>query len=370
MKIAIVGGVPESLVRFRGKLIEALINEGHEVIALAGYDLPEFTDSLRAMGAEYHTYPLGRTGTNPIDDFKTYSYLKKLFKREKPDLMLGYTIKPVIWGCLAARHAGVKHVHAMITGLGQQFDPASPALLRVFLARLYGHVLPQLDSTIFQNDDDKAFFLKKGLVPSSLVHRVHGSGVDMDNYPDSALPEGPLNCLMVTRLLAAKGVREYAAAAKQVKKLHPNVTFRLVGRAESGSASVSESEVAQWQSEGYIEYLGELNHVGETMKNCHLYILPSYYGEGVPRSVLEAMSMGRAVLTTDNIGCRDPVEHMQSGLIVPPRDVDALAEAMLWFVQHPDKWQSMGEKGRQIVENRYDVRKVNQEIMTILGVLS
>ena len=370
MKIILIGGVPESLVRFRGPLIERFVSLGHDVLAMAGSAHEPTTRELERLGARFATFPLGRSRTGPFEDLATCYRLAAVFRAERPDLVLAYTAKPVVWGGIAARLAGVPAFHALVTGLGGQFAGEGGGARRWLgglLERLYRLALARARTVTFQNEEDRQTFVSCGIVERGQTRRVHGSGVDLSQYPPSPLPGGAPVFLMVARFLAAKGVREYAAAARLTAREFPDARFLLVGVAESGPLAVPLAEIEAWHEEGVLEHLGYLDDVGEAMAGCHVFVLPSYYGEGLPRTILEAMATGRPVLTCDNVGCRDAVEHDGNGLVVPPRDGRALARGMQELLARRDEWPAMADRGLALARERYDVHRVNDELVEILG---
>lgn len=372
MKIVLVGGIPESLVRFRGPLIARLVELGHDVLAMAGSEEKRTTAELERLGARFAAFPLGRSRTGPLEDIATCWALVRAFRAERPDLVIAYTAKPVVWGGIAARLADVPAFHALVTGLGAQFDGAPTGAgrrwwLGSLLERLYRLALRRARTVTFQNEDDRRLFVNRGIVEQARTHHVNGSGVDLSGYPIRPLPSGSPVFLMVARFLAAKGVREYAEAARRVQRERPDARFMLVGMPESGPLAVPVDEVDAWHESGVIEHVGYLRDACEAMASCHVFVLPSYYGEGVPRTILEAMATGRPVLSTDNVGCRDAVEHDVTGHLVAPRDIDALERGMCWFLEHPERWKAMGLAGRKLAEQVYDVDLVNTRLLSIVG---
>lgn len=368
MKIAIIGGVPESLRGFRGALISRLCRMGHEVTGLAGEDNDEVRRWLAKRGAGFASYPMQRQQTNPLWDLRTCFALYRWLRQEKPDLVLAYTAKPVIWGGTAARLAGIEQFHALITGLGNQFNSETTRqrLMASLMKPLYRLALGPARTVIFQNRDDQQRLVGLGLVRPGQARRVNGSGVNLAFFTPSDLPDGPPVFLTIARLIGAKGLREYAAAARHIRKEFPGVRFQLVGPFEKGSDALSEAEVRQWDAEGTLEYLGTVADAREVMARCHVYVLASYYGEGLPRTILEAMAVGRPVLTTDNVGCRDAVSPGVTGQQVQPRSVAALVEGLRWFLCNQDQWSRMGQQGRARVESEFDVERVNDAMLQIL----
>ena len=240
MKIVVIGGDPASLTRFRGKLISRMVELGHAVTAMAGSESETITCELKMLGVAFESFPLQRKSTGIYADFSTCLYLTRRFKVLKPDLVFAYTVKPVVWGGLACRLARVPAFHALITGLGDQFNNTSVKrrLLGNVIGTLYKASLNGAATVIFQNDDDKLTLITRGCVPPERAYKVNGSGVDLTEYNQHPLPLGPPVFLTVSRLVIAKGLRELAAAAKIVKKSYPDAIFRLACVEESGPHAI------------------------------------------------------------------------------------------------------------------------------------
>jgi glycosyltransferase involved in cell wall biosynthesis len=222
---------------------------------------------------------------------------------------------------------------------------------------------------IFQNPDDRLLFKRLDfLMDTQKTYLVNGSGVNLDHYYFSAPKQADqVSFLLIGRLIRSKGISEYAKAAEIIKKRHDNVSFRLLGSLTGSSDLVSKEDLGRWVSEGTVEYCGRADDVRPFIEMASVIVLPSFYGEGTPRSVLEAMSMGRPVITTDAPGCRETVEEGVNGFLVPVRDSKALAEAMERFIEKPELIKKMGRESRRIAEEKYDVRKVNQVILEAMG---
>ncbi|MBZ1392359.1 glycosyltransferase family 4 protein [Psychrobacter pacificensis] len=379
MKYLIIASYPASILKFRGALIKALQDKGFEIhVAAPEFEVyPEECDSLIALGYTVHDIPMQRTGTNPLKDAKTLSALYLLMKKIKPDYVLGYTIKPVIYGSLAAKLARVPHIFALITGLGYAFSGADEvgykkSNLQKVMHQLYAAALLTTDKVFFQNPDDQALFKKMGILkPSTPSTVVNGSGVNVSEYSVAPLPtengESVPRFLLIARLLGAKGVREYAQAAAIIKSRHPNVRFDLVGWVDDNPDSIEQRELDAWIEDGLFNFLGKLNDVKSAIADSSVYVLPSYR-EGTPRTVLEAMAMGRAVITTDAPGCRETVVDGHNGYLVPVKDVNALAAAMERFITDPQLIASMGSAARQVAMDKFDVNTVNQMMLTEMGI--
>lgn len=368
-RVVIVGGLAESLVNFRGPLIRALLAAGHEVVAMAGNTGPRAVAAIEALGVRFVPFPVARNGLNPLQDLRTFFVLYRLFRDLQPEIFLGYTVKPVIWGGLAARLAGVANRFALVTGAGYAFG--GRGVLRRFLCRLvsllYRMSLSGMDRVIFQNRDNLSQFVTLGLVSADRVDLVAGSGVDLEHYVACPFDGGATTFLLIARLLREKGICEYVSAARRVQKVFPDARFCLVGPYDPSPDGISEIELNEWVKEGVIEYVGEADDVRPFLAACHVYVLPSYYNEGIPRTLLEALAIGRPILTTEWPGCREPVVIGENGFLVPIRDVDSLSERMLWFIEHRQRFAEMGRRSRNLAEERFDVRKVNAAMLKAMG---
>lgn len=368
--VLLIASYPESIIAFRGPLIEALVASGCDVhVAAPGITAtPQVGRALEAKGVGVHDIPLRRTGTNPIADAGLLTALLRLVRRLRPDMILPYTIKPVVYGTLAAWLTGVPRRFALITGLGYAFTGDRQGTVKRIVSLLYRFALTRTHKAFFQNPDDERHFRELGILPPHVPSVVvNGSGVDVDAYPFLPIAEAPPVFLMIGRLLGDKGVREYAEAARRVKQRLPAARFLLVGWIDENPDAIARSELDSWIASGAIEFLGKLDDVRPAIEAASVYVLPSYR-EGTPRTVLEAMAMGRPVITTDAPGCRETVVDGGNGFLVPVQSVDALAEAMARFIADPGLAARMGLRSRRIAEDKYDVRKVNALILREMGI--
>lgn len=368
----LIASFPDSLIKFRGPLLRALVAKGLDVHVAAPdlADVPDICTELEALGITLHEIGLKRTGTNPVADLVTVVELWRLMRRIRADYVLGYTIKPVIYGSLAAWLAGVPNRFALVTGLGYAFTGEASGkrgMLRKLIQKLYRFGLSKSRKVFFQNPDDESLFRRLRLLPAGVSSCVvNGSGVDVTDYALAPLPENP-SFLLIARLLGDKGVREYAQAAGRVKEQFPEVSFKLVGWIDDNPDAVSQAELDGWINSGTVEFLGKLADVRPAIAGSNVYVLPSYR-EGTPRTVLEAMAMGRPVITTDAPGCRETVVDGDNGFLVPVQTVDELASAMIRFVESPELATCMGERSRRIAEEKYDVHKVNESMLAQMGI--
>ena len=365
-KIIIVAPIPESLINFRGELIQDIKDKGCKVITVSPPPSEVYSNIFKQK--KIVNIPINFTSNkiSLLGDFICLIKLFRIFRKQSPDVILSYTIKPVIWSGLASRFLKMDF-YALITGLGFAFQGTSfkRKLLTMLVVYLYRMSLKKSKAVIFQNKDNLNLFVEKDIVPRSKTYLVNGSGVDILKFNVEVLPKDSINFLCIARLLTEKGLREYAEAAKIVKKKFPNVIFNLIGGEDTSPDAISLDEVSSWSD--YISYKGSTTDVKTYIKNSHVYILPSYH-EGLPRSTLEAMSMGRAVLTTDAAGCKETVENGINGFIVPVGSVDKLAEKMIWFIEHPEQIAPMGLESRRMVEEKFDVKKVNTKMLNVMRI--
>ena len=365
-KLLLIGVEPNSLINFRDELIKSFEKAGKIVTTVS---LPLSVDQEKYFlqkRIKHVSIFFQRNGLSPIADLRLFFSMSRLYSQQSPELVLAYTIKPVIWGGLAARFKGIKF-YALVTGLGFAFQGENfkRKLLTKLVSFLYKLALKDSKAVIFQNTDNRNVFVNKGIVKLSKTRVVNGSGVDTEKYNVRRLPDGSIRFLCISRLLGEKGLREYAAAARIVKNKFPNVGFDLIGSKDSSPDTISLSEIDGWSD--YINYKGSTNDIRPYIEGSHVCVLPSYH-EGLPRSLLEAMSMGRAILTTDAVGCKDTVSEGVNGFKVPVKSVGELANKMIWFIEHKGKIKLMGMEGRVLVEDKFDVHKVNKQMLKIMGI--
>ena len=369
--VLLIASHSDSLLNFRGPLIRDVVALGHRISVAAPSISNAVYEKLQIHGVSVFETPMARTGLNPVRDLKYLAKLKSVVKETQPDLVLTYTVKPNIWGAFAAQSGRVQSV-AMVTGLGYAFtDNGNRSLLSklvgIVVSRLYRMATNRNRLIIFQNPDDRDDFIAAGcLHDKGKARLVNGSGVDIEYFAPALLPDKPV-FLMISRLLGNKGVREYCKAAIITMKTRPQARFLLVGYIDEGADGIAQSEVDNWIESG-IEYKGPQTDVRPYISEASVFVLPSYR-EGTPRAVLEAMSMGRPIITSDAPGCRETVKDGETGFLVPIRNVDALAEKMKWLIDHPEDRVRMGRNSLDYARKKYDVSKVNRALMHHLGLI-
>lgn len=379
-KFLMISSFLPSVLNFRGKLLDAIRKQSYEIHIIAP-DLASFPtehEKLLDLGYYVHEVSMQRTGTNPVSDLKTLLSMYALIKKIKPDYVLSYTIKPVIYGTLAAWLVKVPHRYALITGLGYAFHnvdkDSKRSIFQKLVHGLYQQALSRSHKVFFQNPDDLKLFQDMHLLdinkPSVVVN---GSGVNVQDFDVMPLPKqvnGDLKVsfLLIARLLGDKGVREYANAARRLKQKFSNTEFHLVGWIDENPAAITQQELDEWVSNNTLNYWGKLSDVRPAIAECSVYVLPSYR-EGTPRTVLEAMAMGRAIITTDAPGCRETVLNGENGYLVQVKSAESLAEAMQKIILQPDLAKKMGKRSREIALAKYDVNEVNKHMMKEMGIL-
>lgn len=357
-KYLIFASFGPSLTNFRYHFIKKLLVKGFDVHVAAPVQSFGFSDvkSLNDMNVTVHNLYLDRNKKNILlDIFSLLSFAKIIYK-VKPSFLLAYTHKPIIYGLLVSNFFKIEHKFALITGLGFVFTSKNK-FLSFLVSFLYKITLQKCSRVFFQNHDDVSDFKKMGILNSVPFTVVNGSGVDLNVFNVVSLPS-TLTFIFIGRFLGNKGIREFAEAAKLVLSSHCDVKFLLVGWLDDNPDSIAEDELTSWVSNGTLQLLGHLNDVKPAIAISSVLVLPSYR-EGTPRSVLEAMAMGRPIITTDAPGCRETVIDGDNGFLVPVRSVNALADAMLRFAQSPSLVNKMGARSRQIAVDKYDVNKVN-----------
>lgn len=339
---------------------------GHAVAAAV--PRADYLPEVEELGIPVIPLSMARASLAPWQDLRTLAELWRLMQRLRPRVVLGYTVKPVVYGSLAARLAGVPRAYSLITGLGQAFGEARnrrARLLCALVSSLYRAGLAGNRAVFFQNPDDQNEFLSRRiLTPRSRTVRVDGSGVNLLEYAHCPLSAGPMQFLYVGRLLRDKGVDQFVAAAERLKPLYPEARFVVVGPHDPDLPhACAAQEVAAWKARGHVEFVGGVRDVRPWLASCHVFVFPSTYREGIPRCVLEAMATGRAIVTTDAPGCRETVVPGDNGILVPPRDVEALAGALRAFLEAPERAVHMGRASRRLAVERFDVRRVNRAML-------
>jgi glycosyltransferase involved in cell wall biosynthesis len=374
-----------TLYHFRGSLMRALVDRGFDVVAAGPYD--RHAELFASMGVRFAHVPMSHAGLNLSEELRTLWHLYRLYRHERPSLVHHYSHKPILWGSLAARLAGIRGIINTVNGLGSTLGDAD-GLLRLaqpgIVALMRRALKPPVRIT-FQNREIEAFYIANRLIRPEQATVILGSGIDTDRFsPDGPPPTvdtdettpRPLRFLMFSRMLWAKGVKEYCRAAEQVGRRCGNGNrpeFLLVGGAAPGNRTAvdpvwlsnPQTIPGEWlmreAARGYVDWRPHQEDMLPLIRSADVIVLPSYYPEGVPRSLLEAMGCAKAIITTDMPGCRDVVDHGVNGLLIRPRNADDLAKAMLWMFDRPDRATAMGRESRRMVTERFsDARVIDQ----------
>ncbi len=373
MKVVVLSSLAYSLTNFRGNLLRTIRANGHEVIAFAPDHDPAVADELRRSGIALKVIPMQRAGTNPIADLKLlFAYIRMLLQ-ERPQLVLAYTQKPIIYGGLASRLVMVPRFFALMTGLGHVFSPesgASPLVKRV-ASRLYKEAVRRARAIFVYNTDDRDDMIELGIISASQkVIQVPGSGVDLTRFEAQPMPSGGAMFLLVARLLRNKGIPEFLEAARLVSEQSPQCRFAILGHIDDQNPEgITQADIERYAEQYPVTFIPGTSDVRPYLAQASVFVLPSYYREGLPRTILEAMATGRAIITTDQPGCRDPIEHGGNGYLVPPRDPQALADAMLTMARDPHMMQSMGQRSRQLAEEIYADTIVNAMLLDAMDLV-
>ncbi|UXP33639.1 glycosyltransferase family 4 protein [Reichenbachiella agarivorans] len=361
MKIAITVNTSWNIYNFRSGLIRAIIAQGHQVIAIAPED--EFSQRLVDMGCTFRSIKMDNTGSNPITDLKLYLQLKKIYKREKPDIIYQYTVKPNIYGSLAARSLDIPVINN-VSGLGTVF--LNKGMAPFIAKKLYKWAFQQVALVFFQNNDDKRDFLNQIKLPKLNTQLIPGSGINLSTFQSQKeLSNRPVRFLMIARLILDKGVMEYLEAARILKQSHPMVEFQLLGQLDEGHArGVKLDTLSSYIEEKSICYLGTNDQVRDIIEDATCVVLPSYR-EGTPKTLLEAAAMGRPIITTDVPGCREVVVDGENGLLCQVRSSQDLREKMHQIIKKDlFSLKVMGEKGRKLVEDKFDEKIIIEKYLS------
>jgi glycosyltransferase involved in cell wall biosynthesis len=363
-KIAIISNISWNLYNFRLSLMIAMRNAGYEVIAIAPYD--KYSQKIIDAGFEYHSIKLNSQGINPLQDVQTTIEFYKLLKNLSPDFICNYTIKPNIYASLVARALDIKMINN-IAGLGTLFIKQGP--ITSIAKLLYKASQAKADRVFFQNRDDFKLFTDAGLVNRSSCDILPGSGVDTNRFrPKEKSPSEVIRFLHVSRMIWEKGIGEYVEAARIIKAKYPNVEFCLLGFLDvDNPGAISQEQMDRWVEEGVVNYLGVSDNVDEVISTADCVVLASYYREGTPKTLLESASSAKPIITTDNVGCRDVVDHGVNGYLCEPRSVEDLANKMEMFLSlsHEERVR-MGRKSREKIKNEFDEKIVIGKYLDLL----
>jgi glycosyltransferase involved in cell wall biosynthesis len=367
MNVLINSGRAIPFFTIRRKLISSIIEKGHRVI-VTGYQ-DGYEKEIEELGASFIKVPFNRAGFNPFKDISLIIKYHQIIKREQIDLVHSYTIKPNIYGSIAARLAGIKEVFPTLNGIGFAFTGTGTKarIARTFASILYWIAFKCSKAIFFHNSDDIDLMVKARLTKADKCVLTLGSGIDMEYYAAAEMPH-KISFILISRLLKAKGILEYIKAAQKVKQQFPEIVFGLVGPTDPNPTGIKLSDIQNYIDDDVIHYHGSQSDVRPFIRDAAVLVLPSYR-EGVPHTVLEAMSTGRAILTTDVAGCRETVVNGKNGFLVRPYAIDDLGEKMIWMIENPKKVKEMGKNSLLMAKEKFEEKKVNSIILNTMNLL-
>ncbi len=366
MKVLVISPKNKTVFNFRGDLIKDMIRNGNEVFVTGPNQ--DFVDDIYQLGvAEFIEVPFVKDNTNIFSDYKYLKTLQEAIRKIKPDIVFGYNIKPVIYGSIAAKKEKVPHIFALVAGLGRTYNSngIKAFVLKKGIKLLYKKAFSACEKVFFQNPNDIDELVKNRYLKRTKAVLVNGSGVNMNRFCRYPLPEKPV-FLMVGRIIKEKGVLEYCEAARIVKTKYPEARCILLGGYDQSIGAIKPEDIQPYIDDGSIEFPGEVKDPLEYYKMSSVFVLPSYYHEGLPRTILEAMSCGRPIITTDWPGCREPVIDGVNGCLIPIKDSKILAEKMIGFIETPELVLQMGEASNEICKNRFDVKIINRDMLGVM----
>lgn len=347
-------------------LAKALKNKGHEVVLLSPHD--EFTQFLLDEGFRWVHFPLKPRGKNIFQELRSIAFMVSFYRQEKPDLVNHFTPKGVIYGSIAAKLAGLAMIFNTITGLGYVYSGKSNDLLRILVTNLYRITLKNT-TILFQNEDNRNLFIEKNIADPQKCLLIPGSGIDMDRFKISPEPDGIPVVILSSRFVEEKGIRYFVEASQILKLRQATIRFVLVGKPEEDQpTSISHTEITHWINEGLIEWWGWHNNMEQIYPLAHIVCLPTYYMEGIPKSLIEAAACGKPLVATNVPGCREIVRNGENGFLVPPRNAAALADAIEQLANDRSLREKMGEKSRALAIEFFSMNKIVERYFAIYNI--
>lgn len=343
--------------------------EGYEVFAAAQMPESDWAERFAEIGVNYRQIKVSRNGLNPIGDLATLRDIKRLLREIKPEKIFVFQAKTVAYGCRAAASLGITEVYTLIAGLGSVYlgHGLKNKLVKFVMSALYKQAFKRSKNVFFQNNDDKQTMLDEGLLKEDKIVMIHGSGVNVEIFTPTKLPTIP-TFLYIGRLIRDKGVGEYLEACQIIKAEYGDkVRCLLVGPYDSNPSALKPEELQPLVDKGIVEFFGEQKDVRPFIDQCSIYVLPSYH-EGTPKTVLESMAKGRAIITSNAPGCKETVVDGVNGYLTEVKNAKDVAEKMKALIEHPEKVASMGMKSREMAVDIFDVKKVNDTILRTMGI--
>lgn len=355
----------------RNELINELQKHGYDVTYIGRECENTIHPDYEKYDVSFASIPLRRINTNPIKEIKVIKETKKVINNAGVEALIAYGIRTFPTIVIASKLAGVKKILCVVNGSGRLFELKG---LKGLLVKSISYPMLWVsfflcNNILFQNPDDLKMVKSKGLLWRKNYGIVNGSGVNLEEYPFQELESKP-NFSMISRLTGSKGVNDYVKAARKVKELYSESSFYLIGPMDNDDSSIDLNELENAIEEGIIKLINKVEDVRPYISQCRIFVLPSYYPEGVPRSILEAMSMGRPIITTDSPGCRETVIDGYNGFLVKPQDAKELEEKMIWMIRNNKRVEEMGKKSRKLCENKFDVNNINSQMINKLEMAS
>ena len=354
------------LYNFRSTVIKHYIEKGYKIIV--GTPLDEiYFSKFKKLGCTTFPINLDSRGINPMSDIRLLYQYYKLIKRIRPNLLISYTIKPNIYEGLAASLLKIPYI-PIVPGAGTAFQKQN--FVTKIVETLYKNAFKKAIKVFFLNEEDYTLFINRKLVNTAAAHRLNGEGINLSDFKIIKKEEAtPFTFILVARLLKSKGIIFYHDAAKIIKEKYPNTNFLLLGMlAQNNSDAIEQQQLDKWNEEGVISYLGATSDVMSFLKKTDCLVLPSYYREGIPRSLMEGAAVGLPLITTNHIGCREVVQDNYNGFLCKTKDVDSLAQQMeKMILMTPEERRTMGLNGRKLVEKKFDINLIIQEYDNVIN---
>ncbi|MBN6205758.1 glycosyltransferase family 4 protein [Ralstonia pickettii] len=367
MKVAISMIVTKDKRIARQELVEELLGKGHEVVYIGKKSNDDLHEDFKRYNIDFLSIPIGRSNTNPINEVKTLIKIKKVLKENNIDVLIAYGIRTFPVFVIASKMAKLKSVICVVNGSGRLFQlkGIKGAIIKSLSFPMLWLSFVFSNRVLIQNPDDVKLLKNKGLLARKNYQLTNGSGVNIDEYKVVNLEKNPV-FLMLSRLTGSKGVNEYIGAAEIVKQRYPEASFLLIGPMDDNDKSIDKLKLNKAVEDKVIDLKDRVEDVRPYIKKSRIFVLPSYYPEGVPRSILEAMAMGRPIITANSPGCRETVVNYKNGFLVPAKEITPLAEKMIWMIENPYQTEKMGIESRKIAEEKFDVKKVNKILLEAL----
>lgn len=369
MKIAVITAATNTIPRFRIDMIDEFIRRGADVVVFGDEQEKKWEDYFHQHRILYRSYEVSRNGMNPVKDLQTQKQLQKLLELENPDKVFTYQAKPNIYGSIAAHRVGIKDIYVMMGGLGSVFrsNDIKSRIIGGIVGAEYKYALKFARKVFFQNHEDVNLFTSRKIVHSDKVVMTRGSGVNLNQFPARPLPEKDV-FLFVGRLVRGKGVLDFLEAARIIKREYPDTEFNIVGPFDTNPTAIKPTELEPYIKEGTVRYFGEQDDVQPFLEQCSCFVLPSYYGEGTPKSALEAMATGRPLIVADAVGCREVVQDGVNGFLVTPKNPTAIAIAMQKLITDKSLHEAMSIASLDLCKQVFDVNKVNAAISRAMNI--